>query len=189
MKMNYLCRIALASAFVFNLQSAAAGDQPAKPAPAEAAPKPAGMQMSVVQLTVIIKDAIIALNQANMTGNYSVLRDMGTPVFRERFDQAALTQAFSNLRARKVDLSGAYFVAPNLTKNPEFNKDGELVLVGDFPTQPLQIHFELMFQQLDGVWRIAGMGVDAVPAPGAQAMAAAPAPAPSGKKQPAKPKN
>ncbi len=180
-------RLALAIAFLASIQPAAA-QQPAHHA-GKAPAKQEGTTISIVTLTIMIKSAVIALHQANITGNYSVLRDMGTPVFRERFDQAALTQAFSNLRARKIDLSGAYFAAPNLTKNPEFNKDGELVLVGDFPTQPLQIHFELMFQQLDGVWRIAGMGVDAVPAPGAQAMAAAPAPAPSGKKQPAKPRN
>ena len=134
--------------------------------------------MSAVTLTVIIKDAIIALNQANMTGNYSVLRDMGTPVFRENFDQTALAAAFANLRARKIDLSPAYFLSPNLTKKPELNKDNELVLVGLFPTQPLQIQFELRFMQLDGRWRIAGIAVDAVPPPGPQA-AAAPAPAPT----------
>ena len=140
--------------------------------------------MSAVTLTVIIKDAIIALNHANMTGNYSVLRDMGTPVFRESFDQTALAAAFANLRVRKIDLSPAYFLSPNLTKKPELNKDNELVLVGFFPTQPLQIQFELRFMQLDGRWRVAGIGVDAVPPSASQASAAASAP-PAPARQPA----
>ena len=142
----------------------------------QAGQKPGEMQMSAVTLTEILKDAIIALNHANMTGNYSVLRDMGTPVFRENFDQTALAAVFANLRARKIDLSPAYFLSPNLTKKPELNKDSELVLVGFFPTQPLQIQFELRFMQLDGRWRIAGMGVDARPPSASQASAAAPAP-------------
>ena len=140
--------------------------------------------MSAVTLTVIIKDAIIALNQANATGNYSVLRDMGTPVLRESFDQTALAAAFANLRARKIDLSPAYFLSPNLTKKPELNKDNELVLVGLFPTQPLQIQFELRFMQLDGRWRLAGIAVDAVPPSASQASAAPSAP-PSPAQQPA----
>jgi hypothetical protein len=195
--MFLISRFALAFALILGAQAAAADPQ-AKPAAASAAPKPGEMQMSAVTLTLIIKDAIIALNHANMTGNYSVLRDMGTPVFRENFDQTALAAAFANLRARKIDLSPAYFLSPNLSKRPELNKDNELVLAGFFPTQPLQIRFELKFMQLDGRWRIAGIGVDALPPPGAQAAAStppAPAPAPqpaasqTAKKPPPKPKS
>jgi hypothetical protein len=181
--MLVLSRFALAFALVLGAQAAAA-DQQGRPAAASAAPKPGEMQMSAVTLTVIIKDAIIALNQANATGNYSVLRDMGTPVLRESFDQTALAAAFANLRARKIDLSPAYFLSPNLTKKPELNKDNELVLVGLFPTQPLQIQFELRFMQLDGRWRLAGIAVDAVPPSASQALAAPSAP-PAPAQQPA----
>jgi hypothetical protein len=38
----------------------------------------------------------------------------------------------------------------------------ELHLVGNFPTQPLQIQFEMLFLQIDGIWRINGFSVDAV---------------------------
>ncbi len=169
--MRFLSRLVLSAALCAGAPPLAA--QPAKPPAANAPAKPEPMQISIVAVTLMIKGAVLALHQANLTGNYSVLRDMGTPVFREKFDQAALTAAFSNLRARKVDLSPALLLSPNLTKNPELNPSGELVLVGDFPSQPLQIHFELAFLQLDGIWRLAGIGVDAIPAPGAQASAAA----------------
>ncbi len=193
--MLFLCRLALLLALALGVQPVLAG-QPAVSAASDAGAKPGEMQMSTVTLTVIIKDAIIALQHANMTGNYSVLRDMGTPVFRENFDQAALAAAFANLRARKIDLSPAYYLSPNLTKKPELTKDSELVLVGFFPTQPTRIQFELRYMQLDGRWRLAGIGVDAVNPPPPQASATiAPAPAPSvpaasqvTKKTPAKPK-
>ena len=141
--------------------------------------------MSVLVLTVIIKDTIIALHHANMTGNYSVLRDMGTPILRENFDQTALAAAFANLRARKIDLSPAYFLSPNLTKTPELNKDNELVVTAFLPTQPLRIQFELRFMQLDGRWRLSGIGVDALQPPGPQASAAASPPPPAPAQQPA----
>ncbi len=172
--MKFPVRFALVLALAFGPQSAIA-DQQAKPPAAGAAPKSSDFQMSAVALTVIIKDAIIALHQANMTGNYSVLRDMGSPVFRENFDQTRLGGVFANLRARQIDLSPAYFLSPNLSKQPELNKDSELMLTGFFPTQPLQIQFELRFMQLDGKWRLAGIGVDAV-APSAAMASAAPAP-------------
>lgn len=175
--MRLVSRLALAIALFCGAQPAAA--QHEKPPAAHAQPKQGEMQISGVTLAIMIKGAVIALQQANQTGNYSVLRDMGTPVFRERFDPTALAMAFANLRSRKIDLSPALLIAPNLTKNPELNKDGELVLVGDFPTQPLVIHFELAFMQLDGVWRIAGMAVDAVPPPNSAQASAAPAPAPA----------
>ena len=117
---------------------------------------------------------ITALQQANQTGNVSVLRDLGTPVFRERFDQTALSMAFANLRARQVNLSSALVIAPNLSKNPGLDKNGDLVLVGDFLTQPLRIHFELAYLQLDGIWRLSGIAVDALPPANAGQASAAP---------------
>lgn len=36
---------------------------------------------------------------------------------------------------------------------------GLLRLVGYFPTQPLQIQFEILFQPIDGQWRIFGLTV------------------------------
>ena len=113
-----------------------------KPAPAKPAAKaPHAKQelnMETVQLVALIKSTIMALQHANQTGNYSVLRDLGSPVFRERFDQAQLTAIFSNLRSRGVNLSPVLFLAPNLTKQPEMTEGNQLHIVGDFPTQPLQ---------------------------------------------------
>ena len=77
-------------------------------------------------------------------------------------------------------MSPVLFLAPNLTKQPEMTEGNELHLVGDFPTQPLQIQYEMLFVELDGVWRLNGLAVDAVPAQlSANAPAAAASTAPS----------
>jgi hypothetical protein len=52
----------------------------------------------------------------------------------------------------------------------------ELRLVGNFPTQPLQIQYEMLFFEIDGVWRLNGFSVDAIPQ---QAAAVLPPPAAS----------
>jgi ribosomal protein L12E/L44/L45/RPP1/RPP2 len=177
------------TAFAFASCAALAETKPAPAKPAAQAPQAKQeLKMETVQLAALIKSTIMALQHANQTGNYSVLRDLGTPVFRERFDQAQLTAIFSNLRSRSVNLSPVLFLAPNLTKQPEMTEGNQLRIVGDFPTQPLQIQYEMLFLQIDGVWRIDGLAVDAVPQ---QAMAAAPASPvsapPAGHQQPAKP--
>ena len=181
------------TAFAFASCAALAEIKPAPAKPAAQAPQAKQeLKMETVQLVALIKSTIMALQHANQTGNYSVLRDLGTPVFRERFDQAQLTAIFSSLRSRSVNLSPVLFLAPNLTKQPELTEGNQLRIVGDFPTQPLKIQYEMLFLQIDGVWRIDGLAVDAVP----QQTAAAPASAvsaspsgipPAGHQQPAKP--
>ena len=159
--------------FAFASCAAFAETKPAPAKPAAQAPQAKQeLKMETVQLAALIKSTIMALQHANQTGNYSVLRDLGTPVFRERFDLAQLTAIFSNLRSRSVNLSPVLFLAPNLTKQPELTEGNQLRIVGDFPTQPLKIQYEMLFLQIDGVWRIDGLAIDAVPQ---QSTAAAPA--------------
>ena len=166
--MHVLFRLAIA-AWVFGAGPCAAQQQAMALAPI--VPHPQQVTITIVTLAALIKGTVTALDQANLTGNYSVLRDLGTPAFREKFDQAALTEAFAELKARKLDLSQALLVNPNVTRRPEF-KNGEMILTGYFPAEPLNITFDLRFAQLDGVWRLAWIGVDAVPSAN-QAMAAA----------------
>jgi hypothetical protein len=120
-------------------------------------------KLDAVALTVLIKSSIMALEHANTTGNYSVLRDLGTPAFREKFDQTRLSAIFANLRSRQITLNPALLLSPNLTKQPEVTAQNQLHLVGNFPTKPAQIQFELWFLNLNGAWRIEGIMVDAVP--------------------------
>jgi hypothetical protein len=174
MMMRFLCYRALLCLILADSSAALAQNQPAAPGNPATQPAQQGMQIETVRLVALIKSSIMALQHANQTGNYSVLHDMGTPLFRERFDQAKLTAVFANLRKRNINLSAVLFVPPNLTKPPEM-KDGNILhIVGDFPTQPLKIQYELMLLQIDGVWRIDGMAVDAVPVQ--TALATAPEP-------------
>jgi hypothetical protein len=74
-----------------------------------------------------------------------------------------LTAIFANLRAGGINLNPALMMMPQLLKKPEMTARGQLHLVGNFPTQPLQIRFDLLFLQLDGIWRIDGISVSAGP--------------------------
>jgi len=165
-------RVALCCAAVFSASEVFAegkGPPLSKRPPEAAAKSQPSANMDGVQLAMLIKSTIIALQHANQTGNYSVLRDLGTPLFRERFDQVKLSAIFSGLRGRGVNLSPILVLSPNLTKQPEMTDQRQLRLIGNFPTQPLQIKYELVYQQIDGVWRLDGVSVDAVAVQTAQA--------------------
>src|SRR5262245_27692789 len=125
-------------------------------------PAPNGKALDDVVLAMLVKSTLTAVQHANITGNYSVLRDLGTPAFRDNNDQAKLTAIFSTLRARALNLSPVLMLLPYLSRPPELTPQGQLRLTGYFATQPLRIEFDLMFAQTDGTWRIDGIDVNAV---------------------------
>ncbi len=160
------CVAALAGGLSLLNAVACAAENSAQKAPA---PQHQAHQQAVDPLVaaMAVKSTIAALQHANQTGNFTVLHDMGTPVFRERFDATRLAATFSGLRARGINLSPALMLEPVLEKPAEFNTQKQLHLVGHFPTQPLQIRFEMVFLQIDGVWRVDGLAVDALAPPNA----------------------
>ncbi len=129
---------------------------------------------------MLVRNAVTAVNHGNLTGNYTVLRDLGGPAFRERNSAAQLAVVFQRLRDQKVDLSPILIHAPVFTERLAINQAGQLQLVGFFPTQPLQIRFRLAFQRVQGGWMIDTIGIGATPAPSAAAAAyVAPSAAPA----------
>src|SRR5262249_28856242 len=107
---------------------------------------------------MLVRATLVALNQANFTGNYSVLRDLGTPQLQAANSQAKLAIAFTNLREQHLDLSRVLLLSPDLTEPPSVASDGALRLVGLYRTSPVQISFAMVFRPLDGIWRIDGLG-------------------------------
>ena len=115
-------------------------------------------------LNLMIRSSIIALNQANKTGNYTVLQDLAAPAFRASNNSARLAQIFAHLRQRNLDLTPILFFTPKLAIQPQINPQGILRLVGYFPTAPERVDFDLYFQVVGGEWRLFGIGVTASPA-------------------------
>ncbi len=141
-------------------------------------------------MIILIRSSLVALSQANQTGNYSVLNQLGSFNFRKNNTPDRLGQIFAPFRANKIDLSMVVFVTPQLTEAPRF-ENGRLRLIGYFPTNPMRVTFDLMFEPDAGQWKLFGLGVDleqstasgggAATAPNAQPAVRRPPPAaPSG---------
>ena len=127
-----------------------------------AAQQPVQSQLVVpqdLQLAVMIKTALIAFNNANLTGNYAVLRDLAAPSFREANSAARLAEIFEKPRNEKLDIAPIVLLQPKLARKPWINKRRLLRLKGYFETRPKQVNFNLAYQAVGGQWRLFAIGV------------------------------
>ena len=138
------------------------------PAPAAA---PAVAVPDSLTVAKLVWTTMAAIDHANQTGNYSVLRDLGAPSFQANNNAATLAGIFQNLRAQRIDLSNTLIVAPSYDAPPAILQGGVLRVRGIFPLRPVGIAFDLLFQPVAGRWALLGVSVGA-----AQPPAAAPAP-------------
>jgi len=137
----------------------------AAPKPAPKAPPAERPQVpDETRLTLLIQSYLIALSQANLTGNYSVLHALGAPSFQQNNPPDKLGQVFGALRSQNIDLTPLILFKPILDKPPAFDDQGLLHLIGHYDTAPQQVQFDLTLQPVSGVWRLFGLSVKTVPA-------------------------
>lgn len=117
------------------------------------------------KLNMMIRTTLIALSQANQTGNYSVLRDLGTPQFQANNSDARLGEIFAALRGRNLDLSPVLFFDPKLLREPTVQPSGLLRLTGYIPTAPERILFDMGFERVGEQWRLSAIVIDMQPVP------------------------
>jgi hypothetical protein len=133
----------------------------AQPKPTQSEAPRAGPPMpDALKMNMLIRTMLIALSQANATGNYSVLRDLGSPDFQLNNTQARLTDAFAELRRRKLDFSPVLFFDPKLVREPAIDDAGRLRLTGFIDTRPEQVTFDMMFTLAGTEWRLYGIAVE-----------------------------
>jgi hypothetical protein len=151
-------------------RTSAQQQQPVQPVPTDLGPR---LPMpSDAKLLILITSTLLALDQANATANYTVLRDGASPIFQQRNSPEHLAEIFNGLRARNLDLSAIVLHQPRLLRRPEMNGEGLIRITGFFPTAPERVNFDLIYQPVQGRWRLLGMAVEMTPA--AQPAAAAP---------------
>jgi hypothetical protein len=128
--------------------------QPAAPKqqqPQPQAPMPAQIDRNGV--LILIRSTLLALDQANKTGNYTVLRDLGSSDFQAN-SAARLAEIFAQERRDNIDLSGVAVIDPQLTLLPQIEANGMMHMAGFFPSVPTQVNFEMAFAPVGGRWRL-----------------------------------
>jgi hypothetical protein len=137
---------------------------PAAPA-ARAAPKASqqrGPQVPPPQaLLILIRSTMLAFDQANKTNVYHVFYGLGSDSFRSTNTPDKLAVSFAPFRTNNIDLSPVAIVTPQLARQPAIEQ-GRLHLVGFFPTDPVRINFDMLFEPSQNRWKMARMDVGLV---------------------------
>ena len=129
------------------------------PAASRAAGSPPPVLPDSYQLSLLIYTTLAALDQANTTGNYTVLRQLAAPAFQTLNTPDALASTFAKYRQKRVVLTPVMLYQPTLSEPPSIGADGVLRLKGYFATRPLRIGFELGYQPVGGTWKLISMSI------------------------------
>jgi hypothetical protein len=155
-----MLRLTAAAALALLLVSEAWGQAPkgaAKKGEAEASAAAKPAMPSAQQLAILVQTTVVALSQANLTGNYTVLHALGAPGFQKANSPDKLGKLFANIR--KIDLTPVILYSPLLTRQPAIGDNNMLRLTGYYKTTPQQVQFDLLFQPVEGRWRLFGISV------------------------------
>ena len=102
---------------------------------------------------ILIKTYLLTLNDANLTGNYTVLQARLAKPFREQFSPERLKQVFKTFADQKADF-GLIAAKPPVASSPAvIDKRGALILRGYFDTRPSRVIYELDFLPSEGEWK------------------------------------
>jgi hypothetical protein len=134
-------------------------------------PRPVDSELA----TILLRNTVVAVHQANITGNYTVLRDLAAPAFQDKNSTADLALAFAPLRQQKLDLAPVVLLEPTFTQKPVIDRQNMLRLAGTLQSKPVPVAYELAFQKANGSWRWSAISIKSMP----QAAAAPPTPPPA----------
>ncbi len=116
----------------------------------------------------LIRDALLAVNQANWTGNYTTLRDYASTSFHDANTATDLAILLQRVRSEALDLLPVLSVAPVIQRS-DVSLDQRIIrLSGYFPLDPRSITFDLEFVNENARWLIYGLSVGAFETPAPQ---------------------
>lgn len=124
------------------------------PPPISAQPVPGELE-----LIKLIWSTMVAVDQGNRSGNYSVLRDLSATGFQINNDPAQLAQIFAGIRGSRIDLANSLLVAPTYTGGPQLTQADIFRVQGFFALRPIAINFDLQYQWQQGRWKLFGIQV------------------------------
>src|SRR4051812_3483038 len=115
----------------------------AAPAFAQKAPTPELQE-------VLIKASLMTFNDANLTGNYSVLHAKMSKPFRDQFTPEKLKEAFKAFADQHIDFDVVVAKPPVPAEQAKVDDDGRLVLRGYFDTKPSRVQYDLAYIMSEG---------------------------------------
>lgn len=155
----------LLAALAFAMPVTASAQAQAQALPPAMTPQAAQPPISVepvpseLELAKLLWSTMTAVHHANLSGNYSVLRDIASPGFQVVNNAARLGEVFASIRESRVDLSNALLLAPTYTEPPSVAEPGVIRVRGYFGLRPTALFFDFFFQWVEGRWRLHGVSI------------------------------
>jgi hypothetical protein len=115
---------------------------------------------NATQQEVLVKTTLLTFNDANMTGNYTVLHAKLSKPFRDQFGPDKLKEVFKDFADKELSLTPIARLPIVETSAPAIDNNGILTLTGYFDTKPKQVKYQLRFLPSDGAWKPLGIKVD-----------------------------
>jgi len=137
--------VRFASLFVFLLS--ASGAQAQNKVPSDRA------------LEALVKASLLTFNDANVTGNYTVLHARLSKPFRQQFPPERLKETFKEFSEKNIDFDIIAAMSPLYDPKPTIDGDGKLAVKGSFPIEPSRLLFELDYIPSDGEWKLIRINV------------------------------
>ncbi|MCK1545368.1 hypothetical protein IVA87_19495 [Bradyrhizobium sp. 147] len=110
---------------------------------------------------VLVRTTLMTFNDANITGNYSVLLAKGSRQFQEQMTAEKLGAAFESFRSKKLFFEGIVTDDYESQQKAKLDSEGALVLAGEFKNDEVRVKYKLRFAQNDNAWKVIGIDVDA----------------------------
>jgi hypothetical protein len=110
---------------------------------------------------VLIRTTLMTFNDANMTGNYTVLLAKASKQFQAQYSAEQVFAAFEAFRKNELFFEEVATAEYDSYEKAKFDSEGALVLAGVFKTDELQVKYRLRFVHNNKVWKFLGINVDA----------------------------
>lgn len=125
-------------------------------APAHAASVPSDDEQEI-----LIRTTLMTFNDANMTGNYSVLHAKASREVQAQISVEQLFEAFKPFRTNRLFFEEIVYEDYDSYEDAKFDADGALVLAGVFKTDNIKVAYRLKFLKNDTIWKWSGINVNA----------------------------
>lgn len=111
------------------------------------------------QLVALTNRSMILLAQAVSRDDFSDLYGSIATSWQQQITKDKLREPLTSFIEKKIRLTIIEGVSPVFSEKPYFDKDGLLVLKGQYPTKPYRVEFELDFIHEESQWKLFGFHV------------------------------
>ena len=115
---------------------------------------------SPMEQEVLVKNSLLTFNDANVTGNYSVLHDKGSKPFRDELSADKLKESFKEFADKHIDFDIVAVKPITPSGEAKIDDDGQLSLKGVVViSDSRKITYKFDYIRSEGEWKLIGLNV------------------------------